>query len=67
MAIFDRDMGICVDCNAEVSGGRAFGATACRCKNCSKQWSDRATAAIAATYLKSERRREVEAKQDRTY
>jgi len=67
MGLLDKDIEVCVDCGSEVPGGRAFRATACRCKDCSKRWHDRADAAIAATALKSERRREVEAKQDRTY
>jgi len=67
MGLFDRDTEICADCGNEVPEGRAFGATACRCKDCRKAWHDRAAATIAVMGIKSKARHEAEAELDRTY
>jgi len=67
MSLFGRDTETCADCGSEVPGGREFGATACRCKNCRKAWHDRAEATIARTKANSELRRKAEEETDRTY
>ena len=67
MGLFGKDVGICVECGQDVPGGRAIGATACRCKDCREAWGNRADVAILATRMNSEARRKAEAEQDRTY
>ncbi len=67
MELFDKDVEHCADCGAEMLGGREMGATACLCKDCRKQWSDSAAAAIAETAVNSKVRRKAEAGRARTY